>query len=373
MNSRPASSRLRRLVPLAVAVAIGAGAGAGAYALSNNHGGSGSSAATKVVVPAQPASSTSTVDSLTQLYKADAPGVVDITVTSTTAGSSNNFPFGPSGGTQKQEAEGTGFEINSKGDIMTAEHVTDGADSITVTFQDGSTAKATLVGSDKSTDTAVIHVNVPASKLHPLTLGSSSAVQPGQSVVAIGSPFGLAETMTAGIVSATNREITAPNKWQITGAIQTDAAINHGNSGGPLIDAATNTVIGINDQIESDTNDNSGVGFAVPIDASKKVADTLIAGGTVQHAYMGIQIKDVTGGAKISSVTAGSPADQAGLKVGDVITGFGGKSITSASQLQADVFNSNAGETVTVTVQRGGSTKSVQLKLGVRPASPTSN
>ena len=376
MNSRPASSRLRRLVPLAVAVAIGAAAGAGAYALSSNdNGSSGPSAAPRVVVPAQPASSTSTVDSLAQLYKADAPGVVDITVESTTnASSSNGFPFGPSGGSQKQEAEGTGFEIDSKGDIMTAEHVVANADSITVTFQDGSTAKASLVGTpDKSTDTAVIHVDVPASKLHPLTLGNSSSVQPGQSVVAIGSPFGLEETMTAGIVSATDREITAPNHWQITNAIQTDAAINHGNSGGPLIDAATNTVIGINDQIESDTNDNAGVGFAVPIDASKKVADTLISGGTVQHAYMGIQIKGVTGGAKISAVTSGSPADKAGLKVGDVITEYAGKPITSASQLQAAVFNSNSGETVTVTVQRGGSTKSVQVKLGVRPASPSSN
>src|SRR5207302_2685426 len=114
----------------------------------------------------------------------------------------------------------------------------------------------------------------PASKLHPLALGNSSSVQPGQSVVAIGSPFSLPETMTSGIVSATNRTITAPNSFSITGAIQTDAAINHGNSGGPLIDTATNTVIGINDQIESDTNDNSGVGFAVPLNAAKSVAQT---------------------------------------------------------------------------------------------------
>jgi putative serine protease PepD len=367
MNPRPTSSRLRRILPVAVALAIGALAGAGAYALSNHHS-SGTAAAPKVVVPAQPASSTSSVDSLTQLYKNDAPGVVDITVESTTAASSNNFPFGPSGGSQKQEAEGTGFEIDSKGDIMTAEHVTDNADSITVTFQDGSTAKATLVGSDKTTDTAVIHVDVPSSKLHPLTLGNSSSVTPGQSVVAIGSPFGLAETMTAGIVSATNRTITAPNKFSITGAIQTDAAINHGNSGGPLIDAATNTVIGINDQIESDTNDNSGVGFAVPIDSSKKVAQTLISGGTVQHAFVGIHIEDVSGGAKITTVGNGSPAAKAGLKVGDVITQYDGKPVTSADELTAAVFNSRAGETVTITVQRDGSTKHVQVKLGVQPA-----
>ena len=371
MNPRPASSRLRRVAPVAVALAIGAGAGAGAYALSN-HNSSGPSAAPKVVVPAQPASSTSSVDSLTQLYKDDAPGVVDITVKSTTSSnSSNNFPFGPSGGSQTQEAEGTGFEIDSKGDIMTAEHVVAGEDSITVQFQDGSTAKATLVGADKTTDTAVIHVDVPTSKLHPLALGDSSAVEPGQSVVAIGSPFGLQESMTAGIVSATNRTITAPNKFSITGAIQTDAAINHGNSGGPLIDTATNTVIGINDQIESDTNDNSGVGFAVPINSSKAVAHTLIAGGTVQHAYVGVRIEDVSGGAKITSIVSGSPADKAGLKVGDVITEYNGSAVTSADELTAAVFHSRSGETVSVTVKRDGSTKTVQVKLGVQPAAPS--
>ncbi|HKC77143.1 MAG TPA: trypsin-like peptidase domain-containing protein [Gaiellaceae bacterium] len=371
MNLRPASPRLRRLVPIAIAAVIGIGVGAGAYALSS--GGSGTSSTTKVVVPAQPASSTSTVDSLTQLYKDDAPGVVDITVESTTSGgSSGGFPFGTPNGSQKSEAEGTGFVIDTKGDILTAEHVVDNATKVTVTFEDGSTAKATVVGTDKSTDTAVIRVDVSSSKLHPLTLGNSSSVQPGQSVVAIGSPFGLPETMTGGIVSATNRTITAPNQFSITGAIQTDAAINHGNSGGPLIDVSTNTVIGINDQIESDTNDNSGVGFAVPIDSSKAVAQTLIAGGKVQHAYVGIRIKDVTGGAQITQVVKNSPAANAGLKVGDVITSFDGNDITSADTLTAAVFDAKSGETVSVTVKRAGATKHLSVKLGVQPASPSS-
>ena len=368
MNLRPANPRLRRALPLAVALAIGAGAGAGAYALTSH--GSKTPSASPVVVPAQPASSTSTVDSLTQLYKQDAPGIVDITVRSTSSGgSSGGFPFGNPGGSQKQEAEGTGFEIDSKGDILTAEHVVDNADSITVQFENGSTAKATLVGSDKSTDTAVIHVDVSASQLHPLPLGSSAGVQPGQSVVAIGSPFGLPETMTAGIVSATSRTITAPNRFSITSAIQTDAAINHGNSGGPLIDVATNTVIGINDQIESDTNDNAGVGFAVPIDAARSVAQTLIAGGTVKHAFVGVHIRSVTGGARIASIVSGSPAAKAGLKVGDVITAFDGKAVTSADELTADVTAAKAGETVTVTIRRGGTTKDVSVTLGVQPAS----
>jgi S1-C subfamily serine protease len=369
MNPRPASPRLRRLLPLAIAAAIGIGVGAGTYALTSN--GSGTTT-TRVVVPAQPASSTSTVDSLTQLYKDDAPGVVDITVELSTGSNAPTFPFGPPNQGQKAEAEGTGFVIDTNGNILTAEHVVENANSVTVTFQNGSTAKATVVGTDKTTDTAVIHVDVPSSKLHPLALGDSSTVEPGQSVVAIGSPFSLPETMTAGIVSATNRTITAPNKFSITGAIQTDAAINHGNSGGPLIDTATNTVIGINDQIETDTNDNAGVGFAVPINSSKSVAKTLIAGGTVQHAYVGVKIQDVADGARITTIVKGSPAAKAGLKVGDVVTAFNGHDIKSADDLTAAVFHAKSGDTVTVTVRRHGQTKHLSLKLGVQPSSPSS-
>jgi putative serine protease PepD len=368
MNPRPASSRLRLAVALAVALAIGAAAGAGAFALTNHD--SSTQKAAPVVVPAQPASSTSTVDSLTELYKQDAPGVVDITVQSTTSGSAGDFPFGP-GGSQKQQAEGTGFVIDKQGNILTAEHVVDGADSIRVTFQDGSTEKATLVGSDKSTDTAVIHVDVSAAKLHPLALGNSSAAEPGRSVVAIGSPFGLPETLTAGIVSATNRTITAPNRFSITGAIQTDAAINHGNSGGPLIDVATNTGIGINDQIDTNSNDNAGVGFAVPINAAKKVAQTLIAGGKVKHAYVGVLIQSVAGGAKVTKVVDGSPAAKAGLKVGDVITAFDDKAIESADDLTSAVTAAQPGDKVTVTVRSGGASKHVTVQLGVQPASAT--
>lgn len=372
MNPRPSSRRLRLIAALAVALVVGAAAGAGAYALTNNNHSSATQTASNAVVPAQPASSTSTVDSLTQLYKQDAPGVVDITVVeSSSGGNSSQFPFGGGGGSQKEEAEGTGFEIDTSGNILTAEHVVSGAQSIKVQFQDGSTTSATLVGSDKSTDTAVIHVNEPASKLHPLALGNSSAAEPGQSVVAIGSPFSLQETMTAGIVSATNREITAPNNFSITGAIQTDAAINHGNSGGPLIDTATNTVIGINDQIlnAGDTNDNAGVGFAVPIDASKSVAQTLISGGTVKHAYVGVLIQGVSGGARITKIVPGSPAASSGLKVGDVITAFDGKPVTSADELTAVVSAAQSGEKVTVTVRRDGATKQLSLTLGVQPAS----
>ena len=372
MNPRPAGLRLRRVLPIAVALAIGAGAGAGAYALTSHHS-STPSAAPLVVPKPQSASSTSSSDSLTQIYKDDAPGVVDITVQLASGGSTSGFPFNP-GGSQKQAAEGTGFEVDTKGNILTAEHVVDGAKSIKVTFQDGSTAKANLVGSDKSTDTAVIHVNVPASKLHPLTLGNSSAAEPGQTVVAIGSPFSLEETMTAGIVSATNRTITAPNNFSITGAIQTDAAINHGNSGGPLIDVATNTVIGINDQIlnAGDSNDNAGVGFAVPINAAKGVAQTLIAGGTVEHAYLGVTITS-RGSARIACVVNGGPADSAGLKAGEVITAIDGTPIADYDALTATVSAQKPGTRVDVTVKSKGSTRHVSVTLGSRPSTTNNN
>ena len=365
---------LRRGAPIAAAAAIGAGTGAGVYALTSTQGSTSATSATPTaVVPAQPASTRTTTDSLTQLYKNATPGVVDITVDSTTPSNSFTTPFGP-GGQQETQAEGSGFVIDTKGDILTAQHVVDGANSITVRFQDGSTTKATVVGTDQSTDVAVIKVSVDASKLHPLALGSSADALPGQDVVAIGSPFGLPETMTSGIVSAVNRTITAPNNYSISGAIQTDAAINHGNSGGPLIDVATNTVIGINDQIlnAGDTNDNAGVGFAVPIDKSKAVAATLIGGGTVQHAYVGVLIQNATGGAKVTKIVAGSPAAKSALKVGDVITAFDGHAITSASDLTGVVATAKVGKTVSVTVHRDGSVEHLSITLGSQPATATS-
>jgi putative serine protease PepD len=332
-------------------------------------GDDGSPAATVVAsVPAQStaASATRATSSLTQLYNATIPGVVDITVSSTST-NDNGF-FGPQ--SQESQAEGSGFVYDSSGDIVTNAHVVDGASSIKVRFKDGSTAKATLVGKDESTDIAVIKVSVDSSKLHPLSLGTSSSVQPGQTVVAIGSPFGLPGTMTAGIVSAINRTITAPNNYSISGSIQTDAAINHGNSGGPLIDAASGKVIGVDAQIESNSNDNAGVGFAIPIDAVKQVADTVIAGKTVQHAYLGVQIGDssTSAGAEVGKVVSGSPADTAGLQVGDVITAIGNKPIESADDLTALVATYKPGDKATVTVTRNGSTKTLTVTFGQRPS-----
>ncbi|HEY2543311.1 MAG TPA: trypsin-like peptidase domain-containing protein [Gaiellaceae bacterium] len=355
---------LHRVVPVVAALALGGGAGAGIYA--GLSGGSPASTTTSTAAPAttiQPAAATTTSSSLNQIYTTATPGVVDITVTQASSGG-----FGL--GQQQSQAEGTGFVYDTKGDIVTAAHVVDGASAVKVKFKDGKTVSATVVGSDNSTDTAVIKVNVPASELHPLSTGDSSSVKPGDEVVAIGSPFGLTETMTAGIVSAIGRTITAPNNYSISGAIQTDAPINHGNSGGPLLNAS-GAVIGVNVQIDSQSNGSEGVGFSTPVNTVKSVADTLIAGGKVQHAYLGVQVGDAPneGGAQVSCVVSGGPADDAGLKAGDVITAVGSTQITTADDLTAAVNSYKPSDKVTMSVTRSGTSKSLSVTFGNRPSS----
>jgi putative serine protease PepD len=212
-------------------------------------------------------------------------------------------------------------------------------------------------------------VNTDASLLHPLSWGNSGAVQVGQNVAAIGSPFGLMGTMTSGIVSALNRTITAPNNYSISGAIQTDAAINHGNSGGPLLNMS-GEVVGVNAQIDSDSGGNDGVGFAISSNAAKSVADTLISGGKVQHAYLGIRVSDASnnGGAEVVSVVSGSPADKGGLKAGDVVTSIDGNAISSGDDLTAAVAAHKPSDTVTITLTRNGKSQDVKVTLGQRPA-----
>ncbi len=200
---------------------------------------------------------------INQIYRTAAPGVVDITVTSQT---NSGFPFG---GGQQTQGEGAGVVYDTSGDILTDEHVVAGATAVNVTFENGKKVAAKVLGTDPSTDVAVIHVSVPSSQLHPIPFADSSATQVGDPVVAIGSPFSLPETVTQGIVSAVARSITAPNNFTITGAIQTDAAINPGNSGGPLLDASGH-VLGLADQIETNNQtptgqgSSSGVGFRDP-------------------------------------------------------------------------------------------------------------
>src|SRR6185503_7453615 len=264
-------------------------------------------------------------------------------------------------------AQGTGFVIDSNGDIVTNHHVVEGATSIKVTFADGTTADAKLVGSDATTDLAVIHVDVSFSELHPLSFGDSSALQVGDAVVAIGDPYGLENTVTAGIVSALDRTITSPNNHPIGGAIQTDAAINSGNSGGPLLNLS-GQVIGVNSQIESSSGGNIGIGFAVPSNTVKKVVAQLIADGKATHPYLGVKLGDSSdpAGAKVGEVASGAPADKAGLQNGDVITAVDGTAVTSSDQLIAVLAADSPGDQVQLTVSRGGSTQRVSVTLGSR-------
>jgi len=215
----------------------------------------------QVTVAGSPVSATTSPLSVGQIYKRTHRGVVEII-----ARTAARTPFGA----QTQGAEGSGFVVSADGQIVTNEHVIDGATSITVRFWNGKSYTARVVESDPSLDLAVLKVDAPSSELHPLALADSNDVQVGDTVVAIGSPFGLNETVTSGIVSALDRHINGTNNATISGAIQTDAPINHGNSGGPLL-SAQGRVIGVNSQIQSESGGSDGVGFAVPSSAVKQL------------------------------------------------------------------------------------------------------
>jgi putative serine protease PepD len=357
----------RTLAALAVVAAVGAGAGVGAYAVVDASSSPAPAAGAPLLSGSlQPAAlrSSSSSSSLVNLYKRTSPGVVDIVVTTSGSGGSDSS-FGAPQQSQSGKAEGTGFVLDSKGDIVTNEHVIDGATSITVKFQNGKTAKGTLVGSDTGSDLAVIKVDPSATTLVPLALGDSATVQTGQAVFAIGSPFGLADSLSAGIVSATGRTITSPSNKPIANAIQTDAAINHGNSGGPLLDSSGN-VIGVNSQIESDSGGNDGVGFAIPVNTVKSITSQLVAGQKITHPFLGVYLSDASGGgAAISKLTAGGPADTAGVKAGDVITAVDSTPITSSSDLVTAISADTVGQKVTLTVTRDGASQKIDVTLGV--------
>jgi putative serine protease PepD len=363
----------RRTTALVAAVALASGAGGAAvYAVAGGNGSTATQTITTTAPAARPASSVKTNDGLSvnQIVQRTQAGVVDIKVrqgASSTPDQFGNPQGGGNGSGQESQAEGSGFVIDGQGHIVTNQHVVDGATSIQVTFKDGKTATAKVVGTDPSTDVAVIKVDVDQSELHPLAFADSKAVQVGDGVVAIGSPFGLEGTVTTGIVSALDRTIDAPNNFTITGAIQTDAAINHGNSGGPLLDAAGH-VIGINSQIESDSGGNDGIGFAVPSNAVQSVAQQLIQGGKVQHAYLGVQLSDGSGGAAVAAVKSGGPAAGAGLRVGDVVTALDGKAVGGSDALVSAVDAHKPGDQVTLKVRRGGDTRDVHVTLGTRPS-----
>ena len=281
-----------------------------------------------------------------------------------------------------ESGSGTGIIISSDGEILTNNHVVEVAGksgTITVAFNDGTNTSAAIVGTDPLTDIAVIKA-ANKSGLTPATLGSSRDLKVGQEVVAIGSPFGLESTVTSGIISALNRPVTsasADGNANTPGttfpAVQTDAAINPGNSGGPLVDLNGN-VVAINSAIRSGATGGDagsiGLGFAIPIDLAKNVSKQLLAGKKVEHARIGVKVgaavssDKITGiGAEIASVTAGGAGEKAGLKKGDIITAVNGHAVASNEALVASVRGYQPGETISLTFQRGGKTRTVNVTL----------
>jgi len=335
-------------------------------------------------------------ESINQIYRASAPGVVHIETTLRVQQPNDPFfgnPFGST--TQTERALGSGFVIDRAGDIVTNYHVVHGATSIQVSFSDNEHYRARLVGTDPSTDIAVLKVNVQASALKALPLGDSDAVRVGDQVIAIGNPFGLDRSVTSGIVSAVQRRIEAPNNLSIAHVIQTDAALNHGNSGGPLLDAQ-GEVIGVNAQIETGgtSEGNVGIGFAIPINTVKNVVAQLIKHGKVEHAFLGIEGKTltpsiaklfhlpVTSGVLVATVRPDTGAAQAGVKAatdqitvegeswpagGDVIVKADDQPISTVERLIDLIASKQPGDKISIEVVRGTSRRTMTVKLGRQP------
>jgi putative serine protease PepD len=338
---------------------IGVGGGAATYAAFSS---GGKTVVREVTVPNSQPVASSTGLTVHSIYERTHKGVVEITVSERAS-----TPFGQTG---KGQAQGSGFVYDTDGHVITDQHVVAGAQSVKVMFWNGKSYNATVVGSDASTDLAVLKVDAPASVLSPISLGDSSRVQVGDGVVAIGSPFGLEQSVTAGIVSALHREINSPNGFTIDDSIQTDAAINHGNSGGPLLNG-DGKVIGVTAQIESDSGGNDGVGFAIPSNIVKSIVAQLISSGQAKHAFLGIGLEDSSrsgGGAAVTEVRSNTPADKAGLQVGDVITAVDGKKISSADELRSAITAHSPGDRVSITYVRGDQSHTVQVTLAERPS-----
>jgi putative serine protease PepD len=344
---------------LTSAALIGAG---GAAAVYTAFGSDAPAVVRQVTVDSTAQPTASSTNPVASVYSSTHESVVEITVTAATASSG----FGGDGGTQ--QAQGSGFVYDDQGHVITNQHVVDGAQSVKVTLWNGKTYDATVVGSDPSTDIAVLKVDASASTLQALSLADSSKLQVGDGVIAIGSPFGLEETVTTGIVSALHRQISAPNGFAIDDAIQTDAAINHGNSGGPLLDLSGN-VVGVTSQIESESGGNDGVGFAVSSNTVKRIADALISNGSVDHAYLGVATETSASpaGASITSVRSGTPAAASKLAAGDVVTAVDGETVSSSDKLRELVDAHQPGDSITLTVSRNGSTTTLKVVLGTRP------
>jgi S1-C subfamily serine protease len=334
--------------------------------------------------------------SVNEIYRRSASGVVQVTTTSvqTVEPDQSLNPFGLHE-QRRQQALGSGFVIDKSGRIVTNFHVVEGAD-VKVSFSNRDSVEARIVGKDPSTDLAVLKVDVDARALTPLQLGDSDRVRVGDSVVAIGNPLGYERSVTAGIVSALHRPLTAPNDFTIDDVIQTDAAINSGNSGGPLI-AANGKVIGVNTAITTGTTGargNIGIGFAVPVNTVRDVASQLIDRGRVEHPFLGVvaqpidnEMADVFNlpveqGLLVARVIEGSGADRAGLRPGttevvvagesyllggDIIVEIDGKPATTAEDLRDGVSAKKPGEKIDIEAYRGDDRRSFEVTLGRQP------
>jgi S1-C subfamily serine protease len=327
------------------------------------------------------------------IYKRDAPGVAFVRARTLQSSAS---PFDPYAQTQSEaEATGSGFVLDKDGRILTNAHVVDNATKVTVTLSGSTTSEARVVGKDASTDLALLQVEADGLELRPLKLGDSDSVQVGDPTVAIGNPFGFDRTLTTGVVSALQRRITAPDGYTIENVIQTDAAINPGNSGGPLIDAG-GRVIGINSQIATGSGGTGsvGIGFAVPIDTAKRVVRELIDHGRVDRPWLGMEFVAIdpslrsldvgTRGLLVQRVVDGGPAAAAGVVGGtrsvglntgqelvlggDVVTEVAGKPVRSADDLRTALEAHKPGDTVSVSLERDGTARTVQITLENRPA-----
>ena len=289
---------------------------------------------------------------------------------------------------------GSGFVYDTKGHIITNHHVIQGADTIQVSFLDGNISSASVVGMDIYSDLAVIKVDPEVTTLYPVVLGSSSELAVGVPVAAMGSPFGLSDTLTVGIVSSLERTLTAAENYVIIDVIQIDAAVNPGNSGGPLVNIY-GQVVGVNTAIESETGTFTGIGFAVPSDTVKREVDDLIATGSYAHPWLGVSARDVNiviadaiglekpQGVLVVDVTEGSPADQVGLRGGDqnvtldgqvipiggdVITGIDGLPMRRLTDLVVYMErNTSPGDSVVFEIIRDGQELSLTVTLGERP------
>jgi S1-C subfamily serine protease len=386
-----AGSGWTRMGSLVLAGLLGGGVAVGIGAAVTSD--SGVETVIRTVSPTPPVSSFQASEngaqSVQQIYEQAGPGVVQ--VTSTSVVSDSPF-FGP----QAATSLGSGFVVDKDGYIVTNYHVIEAAQEVEVNFSGDDRVPAKIVGSDPSTDLAVLKIGTQARALTPLPLGNSDAVRVGDAVVAIGNPFGLERSVTAGIVSALQRDITAPNGFTIDKVIQTDAPINHGNSGGPLLNAR-GEVIGVNSQIESETGGNVGIGFAVPVNTVKEVVAQIKQNGRVEHAYLGVEMQAISDelsqtfnlpvdeGLLVVNVVDGSPAQEAGLKGGDqavivegtsyvlggdIVTRADGQSVAAPDDLRRVVMEKDPGDSLTLDIQRGDSQRTVSVTLGRQPALP---